>query len=169
MSYDFDEFPVFKGLNSTQVENFVAACRDEQHDEGSTLIKEATAGDSVYFLYEGKVSVDILSNEGSSRLLAELSAPAVLGEMEFLTGSPRSATVTALGPVRALAISFENLTSRVDDGDPATLKVFYNVSTVLANRLAAMDKKLSEIEMAEETHTADLVAFHRKIFEDWNV
>lgn len=169
MTYDFNEYPVFKELNPTQVENFVAGCEDETHSSGEVLIRERTAGDRVYFIYEGKVRIQIDTNNGEPRELAILTAPAVLGEMEFLTGNPRTATVTAVDDVRALTIGFEALRTRVSDGDPATLKVFYNVATVLASRLAEMDKKLSELELAEPSTTADLVAFHRKIFEDWNV
>lgn len=169
MTYDFTKYPVFKDLNPTQVENFVAGCQDEVHEAGTVLIQERTAGDRVYFLYEGKATIQITGANGERRELAQVGAPAVLGEMEFLTGSPRSATVTAVEMVRALTIPFASLHTRVEDGDPATLKVFYSIASVLASRLAHMDTKLSDMELAEPSNTADLDAFHRKIFEDWNV
>lgn len=169
MAYDFNEYPIFRGLNSTQVENFTSGCQDEVHEAGTVLIQERTAGDRVYFIYEGKVTIQITGADGNHRELARIASPAVLGEMEFLTGSPRSATVTATEEVRALTIGFDALRTRVTDGDPASLKVFYNIASVLAHRLANMDTRLSEMHETEPQNTADLDAFHRKIFEDWNV
>ena len=66
-------------------------------------------------------------------------------------------------------IPFEALRVRLTDGDPGTLKVFYNVATVLAHRLAAMDKKLSEVADDTPERTADLVAFHNKLYGEWNI
>lgn len=169
MAYDFNEYPIFRGLNSTQVHNFVAACKDELHPTDTALIEQGKCGDRVYFIYEGQVRIQIGAPHDGLRELASLSAPAVLGEMEFLTGKPRSASALTITEVRTLSIPFEALQARVDDGDPATLKIFYNVATVVAHRLAEMDKKLSEIELEQPERTADLESFHRKIFEDWNV
>lgn len=168
MAYDFNDFPVFRGLNATQVENFVAACQDVTRQPGEKLIREGEKEASVYFLFEGRVRI-LVRADGGTRELAEVSAPAVLGEMEFLTGKPRSATVETSSEVRALEIGYDALRARIGDGDPATLKVFFNVSSVLANRLAAMDKKLSEIELEQPERTADLEAFQRKLYGEWSV
>lgn len=168
MSYDFSDFPVFRGLNATQVENFLAACNDADHTEGEALITEGGHENHVYLLYEGQVAILVDGSDGP-RELATVTAPAVLGEMEFLTGEPRSASVVARSNVKTLEIPFEALRVRLTDGDPGTLKVFYNVATVLAHRLAAMDKKLSEVADDTPERTADLVAFHNKLYGEWNI
>ena len=41
--------------------------------------------------------------------------------------------------------------------------------TLLAHRLAAMDKKLSEVADDTPERTADLVAFHNKLYGEWNI
>ena len=168
MTNDFSDFPVFKGLNSTQIENFLAACVDAEHEDGVALIQEGDHEDRVYLLYEGQVAI-VVGGADRPTELTTLSAPAVLGEMEFLTGAPRSASVITRGTVRTLEIPFDALRARVGDGDPGALKVFYNVATVLAHRLAAMDKKLSEVALETPERTADLVAFHNKLFGEWNI
>jgi CRP-like cAMP-binding protein len=168
MTHDFTDFPVFRGLNATQVENFIGACTDAARTEGEALIQEGDHEDHVYLLYEGQVAILVDGPDGP-RELAAVSAPAVLGEMEFLTGEPRSASVVARTPVRTLEIRFDTLRARLEDGDPGTLKIFYNVATVLAHRLAAMDKKLSEMASDAPDRTADLVAFQHKLFGEWNI
>ncbi len=169
MTQGFNDFPGFRGLNATQIENFVAACDDTEHSAGTTLIEQGGHEERVYFIYEGTVSILVKPHEGPERELTTISAPAVLGEMEFLTGNPRSATVRVVKKARTLEIAADALKSRVSDGDPGALKIFYNVATVLAHRLAHMDTKLSELEVTETETTADLSAFHRQLYEDWDI
>lgn len=168
MNSVLENFSGFRGLNSTQIENFVAACVDAQHAPEEVLIHQGGREERVYFLYEGKVSI-VVSTEKGERELATITAPAVLGEMEFLTGNPRSATVRVQEASRTLEIPTEALRTRINDGDPGALKIFYNIATVLAQRLAAMDTMLAKIQVDEPERTADLSAFQRKLYEDWSV
>jgi CRP-like cAMP-binding protein len=48
------------------------------------------------------VRVRIVDPDGATRLERMLDAPAVIGEMALVTQEPRSATVEAVGPVKAL-------------------------------------------------------------------
>jgi CRP-like cAMP-binding protein len=58
--------------------------------------------DAMYLLEEGRVRVRIVDPDGATRLERMLDAPAVIGEMALVTQEPRSATVEAVGPVKAL-------------------------------------------------------------------
>jgi PAS domain S-box-containing protein len=67
---------------------------------GETVFFEDEPSRDLYFLAEGVVEV----LKGQARIAQIAEAGAVFGEMSFLLGTPRSATVRALGPVRAIRV-----------------------------------------------------------------
>lgn len=164
------DFPVFKRLNPTQLENFVAACREVDLARGEVVIEQGSSGSCFYFVLSGSVEVYLGDPaSGEEHEIVTLQAPAVIGEMEALTGERRAANVRVVTPVRALALDFATFQKRVDDGDPATLKVVFQIACVLARRLAMMDRKLAEL--GDDTPAAvaigDLRTFQRKLADEW--
>ena len=102
-----------------------------------------------------------------------IHAPAVIGEMEALTGEARAASVQATTDVDSLTMPFVELHSRVSDGDPATLKVISQVARVVARRLAAMDQKIADIlregQGKDTVRVSDLQDFQQQLADEWTV
>jgi CRP-like cAMP-binding protein len=98
---ELHEFPVFENLEKAQVADFCAACDRTQHVAGEELITSGDRGGTFFFLLEGEVEVYLPETRGR-HVLCTISAPAVLGEMEFLTGKPRTASVCTLSDVTLL-------------------------------------------------------------------
>jgi len=163
---DLTNYRVFQNLNRTQIENFVAACTEQVHAAGTEIITRGGRGQHMFFLLEGELRVHLPGTKPTE--LAVLKPPAVVGEMELLTDMPRSASVTAATEVRVLGVPFETLRTRLKDEDPATLKIMYNVATVLALRLSATVSKLVELENAPETRSEELSEFRKKLFSEWS-
>ncbi|MEU5637136.1 Crp/Fnr family transcriptional regulator [Streptomyces rishiriensis] len=73
---------------------------------GEHLMRESEPGRNVVVLLDGWSAVSISTGRSSYRLLLALRGPGELvGEMAMVDGSPRSATVTALGEVRAVTMA----------------------------------------------------------------
>jgi CRP-like cAMP-binding protein len=66
----------------------------------SVLVKQGEPGDSLFLLLDGVVRVEV-----DGRPLAELGPGAVLGERAVLEGGRRTATLTAVTPVRVAEAS----------------------------------------------------------------
>jgi CRP-like cAMP-binding protein len=165
---DLHDFPVFKGLNPTQIRNFTSSCEMADHAAGTEIISRGQRGETVFFLLEGQLKVTIPQGSGD-QLLAELSPPAIFGEMELLTDRPAAATVRAVTDVKAAAVPFEAVRMQIRDGDTATLKVMFNVAQIVAHRLEAINDKLSEIgTRTDEVQSQELRQFQRKLFSDWS-
>ena len=73
---------------------------------GETLVEEDSPGRSMFVIVAGAVSVSV---RDETEPVAALAPGAIVGEMSLLTGAPRNATVTAVGPVEALEIDRDAL------------------------------------------------------------
>lgn len=73
---------------------------------GKAFIREGEPGREFFAVIEG--SVDVRRN---GRKLAVKGGSEIFGELSLLTSAPRSATVTAVSPARALVITKPDFTS----------------------------------------------------------
>ena len=167
---DAQSFPLFKLLNDTQRKNFLADCEEVTFATDTVMIEQGSEGTCIFFVLEGDLEVFVTHDSGREQELVTIRAPAVIGEMEALTGDRRAASVRCRGHVRALSMGFEELHQRLLDGDPATLKVFFQIARVVAHRLAVMNKKLAEIGNSVSTGVVDdLRVFHEQLINDWTL
>lgn len=167
---DYLDFPLFKMLNATQVANFVAACSEIAFRPGTVFIEQQEPGDRMYLVLSGEIQVFLERSGGDEQELVRIQAPAVIGEIEMLTGDRRAASVKSLTEVRALEMPYDALEQRIADGDPATLKVFFQIGRVLARRLAAMNEKIAELgRRSSEVRLDDLQAFQQQLVNEWTL
>jgi CRP-like cAMP-binding protein len=93
------KIPLFTQLAKAQLAQ-VASIADEIHlPEGKVLTRQGERGREFFVLLEGEVDV-----RRSGKKLATLRSGEFFGEMALVSDLPRSATVTATKPVRALVI-----------------------------------------------------------------
>lgn len=89
--------PFFQGVPPHEFGDIANRMRSRTFTEGSTVIQQDTAGDSMFLIARGVVRVSREDN-GESRDLATLLAGDFFGEMALLHREPRSATVRAITP-----------------------------------------------------------------------
>lgn len=71
---------------------------------GQILFRENEAADSLYFVISGCLGVIVRDSTGSDVLIARIEAGETVGEMGFLDGGVRSATVEALRDTELLRL-----------------------------------------------------------------
>lgn len=76
------------------------------YSKGEAVLRHGTAGDSMFIVHDGSVSVRVPDDDGSDNVheVAKLDTGSVFGEMAFLTGEARTADVVALTDVSAIEI-----------------------------------------------------------------
>lgn len=165
---DIADFPALKTLNETQMENLRSTWEDRRLSAGEDLIHRGETGREIYFLLKGELEVYIPQG-GREIELALLRAPAVVGELELLTGMPRTASVRAHTDAELVAIPEDKVEARVNDGDTAVLKMMLVISRMTARRLVALTEKFIEIEAGSGAVRSDeLRAFRTKLFGEWS-
>ena len=99
---------LFKYLNYQELVRVLKIVYEAHYETGAPIFVEGDPGDMLYLVFAG--SVEVLKNE---HRLATVSAGQHFGELAFIDGETRSATVKALEPTTILTINrddFRNLT-----------------------------------------------------------
>jgi CRP-like cAMP-binding protein len=92
--------PLFSGCSRRELAIIARASKEVRHKEGTVIAREGERGVGLFLILEGRCAVTI-----GGRTKARLSAGDFFGEVALLDGGPRTATVTALTPVRLLGIT----------------------------------------------------------------
>jgi voltage-gated potassium channel len=103
--------PLFQRLGSAALVEIVRALRARVVPAGTVICRRGEAGDQMFFIVEGHVSV-------ATPNPVDLGAGNFFGEMALITGEPRSATVSAVTEVSLLslyAVDFQVLSSSNPD------------------------------------------------------
>src|SRR4051812_16999398 len=108
--------------------------------QATALVHEHDESDRVLFVLSGRVKIASTSEDGRERVLAFRGPGEVLGELSAIDGKPRSATVIAVDPVRALVIPAADFRRFLERTPSATLWLL----TRLISRLREADRKRIE-------------------------
>lgn len=96
-------------LTDAEREALTAIGRERAFPRGTVLMYQDEPADRVVILLEGRVKVTRLEGDGRESLLSIRDPGDLLGELSFVNGHPRLATVSTIEPVRALVTTAEEL------------------------------------------------------------
>jgi CRP/FNR family cyclic AMP-dependent transcriptional regulator len=119
--------PLFSGLSKRELEAIAAIADEIDLREGKELTTQGRSAREFFVLLEGNADV---SKDG--RRINQLGDGDFFGEIALISHSPRTATVTATSPVRALVITDRSF-RRILEGSP---QIQLKVLEALAERLA---------------------------------
>lgn len=125
------QVPLFSDLTKHELQILSANCREREYPAGATLLRQGETGVGLFILTGGTVRVAQESATGDVRDLGNFERGAVLGEMSLLDDLPRTATVTALEPTRALVIPVWDFRAALRESPEIAIKLL----GVLSRRL----------------------------------
>jgi response regulator RpfG family c-di-GMP phosphodiesterase len=129
---------LFSGLGSKSIDLISAHLIRTVFEKGSLICREGDAGDSMYMILDGGVSV--LKEMGWGRHeLKRLVRGESFGEMSLISNERRSATVMALERTECLQFARADFSSLLDM-DP---KFAQKIAKVVTNRLSALNQRTS--------------------------
>lgn len=115
---------IFADLPDSALERLARDSVVRGYPRGHILCTEGDPGESLYLLEEGQLRVTRWNSAGDETVLAVVEAPAAVGELSLLDGSPRSANLTAASTIRVRLVprkAFEALTREQPQIVPAML------------------------------------------------
>ena len=119
--------PLFANCSKRELEEIAHLADEIDLNEGKEMTRQGSPGREFFVLLEGEADV---TKDG--RAINQLSAGDFFGEIALVSDSPRTATVTATTPVRALVITDRSFRRLLKDQPAIQNKVL----AALAARLA---------------------------------
>lgn len=132
--------PIFANLEKPDIDRLEASLIEREYSAGQIIFNKGDKGDSLYIVQKGRVKVSIPSPKGEEAVLVTLSAGEMLGELSFIDGKPRSATVQATEKTKVLCLLRDDFLELMRLRFDLVLKVM----EVLAQRLRDTDRLLAE-------------------------
>lgn len=111
------------------------------YGDGDVIVRQGKPGDCMFEILEGTVEV-LREKEGKETCLAVLSRGDFFGEMAIFEREVRSATVRAMGEVRAITIDKKTLLRRISE-DPS---LAFRIIEKLANRIRELDVEIERLK-----------------------
>jgi CRP/FNR family cyclic AMP-dependent transcriptional regulator len=119
--------PLFAGCSKGELEQIAQIADEIDLNEGKEMTQQGSRGREFFVLLEGEADV---TKDGQS--INKLGAGDFFGEIALVADSPRTATVTATSPVRALVITDRSFKRLLEEQPEIQNKVLQ----ALAERLA---------------------------------
>ncbi len=139
--------PLFAGLTQEEFDDFTKMMAVHILQPGQPIVKQGDTGQSVYVIANGSVKVWTLVPSGERLDLAVLRANEFFGEMSFLTGKPRTATVETAEDAVILEVTEDKLRDLVTRR-PRVLQVLEQYS---ATREKGTSAKIQSTQKAPAT------------------
>lgn len=134
--------PIFASLDPPSLARLASATTCRLFGDHEIVIRQGDAGDELFLVHRGQVSVRVGRAGGSIAEIARLSPGAFFGEMSLLTGEPRRATVASLGDCELYVVSREAL-APILASSPGLVDA---MGEALAERAAELDQSLAARE-----------------------
>lgn len=123
--------PIFVGLKPAQLQSLFQLCKREDYAPGQVLCEYGSPSQRLFVL--GKGRLEVLAEDGGR--LALIEPISAVGEVGFVTGQPRSATVRADEPSSVLALDVADFEKLVDQNLELRAAIYRNVIRWLAEKL----------------------------------
>jgi len=101
--------PLFRSLSEEELVSLVGRLRLLSREAGDIIVSEGEAGEGLFVLAAGAVTVVVRDQSGRSVPVCRLEEGAFFGEIAALSGAPRSATVVAAEPCDLLELDRRSL------------------------------------------------------------
>jgi sulfate permease, SulP family len=130
----------FDGLDS-EAHRLMSDCfESRRYETGATIFKNGELLRDLHLITQGRA--DVVIADGTIRV-ASVCAGSILGEMGFLDGSPRAATVVATEAMSSQVLSRERFEALSMNRPDITQKVLQNLCAELAKRLRSIHTQLA--------------------------
>ncbi len=112
---------------------------------GDTVFKESEDGQSIYVLRSGEVKACKIAPDGELFTLTIMKDGDIFGEMSFLDGRPRSATIVAMSDLVTYVIERSDFETIVDENPRIIYKIMRNIVFTIHSIVRGMNARYIEM------------------------
>ena len=126
-----DELDLFEALADDEIEALARKVDTVTWEAGTVIFEEGDRGDACYVIHSGRVKVMRRLVDGQPITLAQVGRGAIVGELALFARDRRSATLQAVEPTTAVAISREELMAILHGNADAAISMAVRVAGFL--------------------------------------
>ena len=134
-----------EGLAPEERLRFDAMLVEQRFADRQILLEEGQPAPGLLLLRAGTVLVNKRDMGGNEQLIIELRAPAVLGELELLTGDLCNTTVVAKGGAVASLLPAATFGRLLDERDAVAVRILRNLARVLGRKLSSSNEVYADL------------------------
>lgn len=143
---------LFSDFSSTELEKIYSIAEEKNFVQGQEVFSRGDNATAFYVVQMGTVKLLVNSQQGDEIQFKILGTGSHFGEMPFIDGEKRSATVQTVETSRLLEISYKNLMGLLDTNPPMAIKFYRSVARLLALRLRATTTDLNQLKELRFQH-----------------
>lgn len=134
---------LFRQLLPAEIDRILALTVERHFENGQSIFIKGDEGNSMMIVLEGKVLINVISDEGKEITLAYIEAGGILGEMALLDGKCRSANATAIGSCTLIYIQRSEFIPFLRSNSDVTIQLLM----VLCERLRNTNNALENVTL----------------------
>ncbi len=132
-------------LNDQELGVLSKVLKEEVYATGTTVFKEGEDGQSLYIIKNGEVKACKTSPEGDLLTLMLHKDGDIFGEMAFLDGKPRSATIVAIADTRTYILDKNDFETLIDNHPRLMYKILRNIVFHIHTIVRGMNSRYLEM------------------------
>ncbi|HVK60516.1 MAG TPA: cyclic nucleotide-binding domain-containing protein [Bdellovibrionales bacterium] len=133
---------LFKELTPKELETVAAIAQTTGYNPGDEVFSAGDEARSLYVIKHGSVKIQH-SGKNESINVATLGTGSHFGEMAFVDGEKRSATVSVIEKGELVSLDFQDLRRTLDANPAIAVKVYRSLAHFLCGRLRITTTDLS--------------------------
>jgi serine/threonine protein phosphatase PrpC len=138
--------PLFEHLTYREKNELLAIAHAQNYAAGALIVREGDPGGDLFVILDGEVRV-----EQHGLPIATLTNGGHFGEMGLVDAGPRSASVRAVTPIRAMVLHRDAMLGVLQREPTLAVKLLWAFVQVLSQRLRAANTELSDALAGPET------------------
>ncbi|MCK4846104.1 MAG: cyclic nucleotide-binding domain-containing protein [Deltaproteobacteria bacterium] len=137
--------PFFADLADDELEAVSKMLRQEEFNMGDTVFHDGKDGESLYILRRGEVKACKVAPDGELFTLTLMKEGEIFGEMSFLDGRRRSATIVALTDLEVFVMERSDFETIIETHPWIVYKLMKNIVFTIHSIVRGMNTRYLEM------------------------
>lgn len=134
----------FDGFSKMELKIVQDFLHERTFKEDEFVFEKGQPGAAVYFIVSGKIAIEVKSENGSVRHIADLHEGSFFGELALLDDSPRSATARAATDLTVLVLARSELDRMLEERPLIAGSVYRNLARMTGERLKSTIERIQK-------------------------
>lgn len=139
------EYLFFSDLSEDELAAVSKIVKRKDFKLGETVFRDSEDGNSLYIIKKGEVKACKTAPDGELFTLTLMKDGDIFGEMSFLDGRPRSATIVAISDLETYVLEKNDFDTLVESNPRMVFKLLKNIIFIIHSIVRGMNSRYVEM------------------------